>query len=261
MTTNLTIRRKPYFYDAQVKRYLLQIMGLFGGFTIHTGKGRNGTYSVLDVPVIYGGYSRAVQYILNGGNSNTVNALPVLSIDLTRLQQSDTFRRAPQHVEKLWYYERAQTSTEGEYGTGQGDQKIMERYMPVPYDMGINVSLWASNNDSGYQVLEQVMTYFNPELDIQLSNSPGDWTFISHLKFDGNVEPQRVSSGIGGGSGDDAYYVWSMDFSIEPIHISPPAKVYDAQSIESVHANILELNDPVDFDTMTPLDSFVITGS
>ena len=253
------IKNKPYFYDAQIKRYLLQIMSCFAGYRVQSGVQRDGKKRMISVPIIYGDYSRTVSYIMSGGNEGNLPKVPILSLYATSLQQNKEHRRAPQHYEKVMYNNRSPGSYEGMLGTEKGDFMTMERYIPVPYDMDLTLSLWASNNDQGFQMIEQIATYFNPELEIQLSNSPFDWTFLTNLTYKGNVDFKRVSAGLGEGTGEDAHYVFDMDFEIM-VQISPPAKQYAGKSIESVHTNIKELNETVDWDTMTDLDNFVITG-
>lgn len=256
-----SIRRKPFFADQQVKRYMVQILSMFAGFQVRSGKQRDGKHRMLDVPVIYGGNSRAVNWILGGGNENVVNALPIISVDLVGLRQRSDLRRFAGHTEKIYYDELVGTNPTDGLGTEKGDRKVVERHMPVPYQMDIRVYSWSSNYDQVYQIAEQLMTYFNPDVDIQLGNSPADWASRSVVTFEGDVEITRTGVDIGAGTGEDSYYVSIMGFNISPVWISPPVKVYDAKEIQEIHLNILELNDPVDFDTMDQLDDIVITGS
>jgi hypothetical protein len=254
-----TIKQKGYFYDSQIKRYLVQLMSCFAGYRVRSGKQRDGEHRMISVPVIYGDNSRVASYILSGGNENSIISLPIIAVDMTRLKQAEQYRRAPQHTERMYWTERASQNIEGTPGTGVGTHWSAERYMPVPYDFGIRLNMWSSNTDQAFQLLEQIMTQFNPEMDIQLSNSPMDWSFMTTLKFDGEVAFGRTSAGIGEGAKDDPYHVNTLDFSTI-IHMSPPTKVYEAKIIETIHANIKQLNDERDFDTMTDLETFIITS-
>lgn len=253
-----TIKNKGFFYDAQLKRYCVQLMSCFAGYRVRSGKQRDGEHRMINVPVIYGDNSRVSAYVLSGGNENAIMPLPVIAVEIHRLKQSAEFRRAPVHTERLYWTERAASGVEGQPGTAAGQAWSAERYMPVPYDMGIRVNIWASNADQGFQIIEQIMSQYNPDMDLQLSNSPMDWTFLTQLKYDGDVAFGRTASDIGGGK-DDGYYVYTLDFTVM-IYISPPTKVYAAKVIETVHANIKQLNDERDFDTMTDLENFVITA-
>lgn len=248
--------RKPYFYDAQLKRILVQLMSVFCGYQTMTGNQRDGKVRFRDVPVVYGDMSRAAAYAMGpqGDQSNQVNYLPMIALYMTKLSQSNERRLAPQHVEKFNYFERAK-DPDGNLLIGEaGKKKTVERFMPVPYDMGISVSIWASNNDEAYQLVEQIATIFNPDMEIQLSNSPADWTFLTSLIFDGDINMEKA---IPGGGDTDPMYVFQMNFNTT-VFMSPPAKVYDTKYIYSVHVPILELEEQLNFDEMDKLDELVI---
>jgi hypothetical protein len=250
------IKRKPYYNDSQLKRVIVQVMSAFCGYQVRTGKQRDGQHRFLDVPVMYADYSRTAATIMNGGAEGSMASLPIISVELTRLKQSDEYRRAPQHVETYMWRERARKPGSEEAGSDPGKRMIMERHMPVPYDMGIKLAIWASNADQAFQLCEQIATQFNPEVDLQLSNSPGDWTFLTTLKFDGEIRPTRRAADIGGGT-EDAYHVYEMDFNCI-IQLSPPAIVYESRLIQEVHVNIQYMNESIDWDSMTDIDGFVI---
>lgn len=248
--------RKPYFYDAQLKRILVQLMSVFCGYQTMTGTQRDGSPRFRDVPVVFGDMSRAAAYAVGpqGDQSNQASYIPMIALYMTRLRQDGSRRLAPQHVEKFNYFERAK-DPDGNLLTGEpGKKKTVERFMPVPYDMGISVSVWASNNDEAYQLVEQIMTVFNPDMEIQLSNSPADWAFMTSLIFDGDVNMEKA---IPSGGDTDPLYVFQMNFTTT-VYMSPPAKVYDTKYIYSVHVPILELEEQLDFDSMQQLDELVV---
>ncbi len=250
--------RKPYFYDSQLKRMLVQLMSCFAGYQVMTGTQRDGTPRFRDVPIIYGDMSRVAGYIMGprGDQDNSTTYLPVLALYMTRLNQKADARLAPQHVEKFSYVERAR-DPDGNLLTGQpGKKKTIERFMPVPYDMGIALSVWGSNNDEAYQIVEQIITVFNPDMEIQLSNSPADWTFLTSLLFDGEVSMEKA---MPSGADTDPMYVFTMNFSTT-IWMSPPAKVYDTKHIYTIQVPILEIEETLDFDEYLQLDGLVITA-
>lgn len=248
--------RKPFFYDAQLKRMLVQLMSAFSGYQVMTGTQRDGKPRFRDVPIMYGDMSRAAAYIVGprGDQENTASYIPMMSLYMTRLNQAADRRQAPQHVEKFNYFERAK-DPDGNLLVGEpGKKKTVERFMPVPYDMGVSLSIWSSNNDEGYQLVEQISTVFNPDMEIQLSNSPADWTFLTSLIFDGDVNMEKAVPSAGD---TDPLYVYTLNFSVN-VWMNPPAKVYDTTYIYKIHVPILELEESLDFDNMVQLDELVI---
>ena len=255
----MAIYRKPYFGDKQLQRMLVQIMSCFSGYQVLTGTQRDGKSRFRDVPVIYGDMSRVAGYIIGprGDQDNTTGYLPIMALHMNRLTQKSDWRLSPQHREKYNFFERAR-DPDGNLLTGKaGKKKTVERFMPVPYDMGVSLSMWTSNNDEGYQLLEQITTVFNPDMEIQLSNSPADWTFLTSLIFDGDVEMEKA---VPSGGDTDPLYIFKLNFSTV-VWMSPPAKVYDTTYIYEVTVPIKQLEDNLDFDSMNTLDGLVIRAS
>ncbi len=250
----MALKRKPYFYDNQLKRLLLQIMACFAGYQVRTGNQRDGKHRFLDVPIIYGDMQQTVGYILQGGGGNTTSYIPIMSLIMTNLKQKAAWRQNPQHSEKYNFIERAMTPDGVLLVNQPGMKKTVERYMPVPYDVTIDLAIWASNQDQGLQLVEQIATVFNPDMDIQLSNSPADWTFLTSLLFQGDVKMEKV---VPSGTEVDPMYTYTLTFDTV-IWISPPAKVYETKHIYEIDFTIFDKEDGSDFDEFRPLDGCVI---
>lgn len=255
------LKRKPFYYDNQIKRMLVQIMACFTGYQVRTGQQRDGRHRFLDVPIIYGDMQKAVGYILQGGSENTVSYLPIMSCTMTSLTQKSEWRQAPQHYERLNIIERARDA-EGNLLINQpGKKKSIERWQPVPYDMGIEISIWASNNDQMFQLMEQILSVFNPDMDIALSNSLADWTFLTSLIFEGDTRFERA---VPQGTDSDPLFVVTLPFTTV-IWMSVPAKVMDSQYIFKINVPIFEIEDgeavkrgELSFDELQQLDGIII---
>lgn len=260
------LKRKPYFHDNQIKRLIVQILACFAGYQVRTGVQRDGKHHFLDVPVIYGTMDRTVGYILQGGNENTVSYLPIMSLLMTGMRQKNEWRQQPQHIENLQFIERARDA-EGKLIVGQpGKRKTVSRYQPVPYEVTFNLSIWASNQDQGFQLLEQIGVVFNPEMDIALSNSIADWSFLTTLEFDLNVEFEMVQPT---GTEADPLNVITLPFKTT-LWLSPPAKVKETKHIYTIHVPILEIDDVTGeilqtdtalFDELEELDRVIIRAN
>lgn len=249
----MPLQRKPFFYDAQLKRLLVQIMSCFSGYQVRTGKQRDGRHRMLDVPVIFGDMDKVAGYILQGGSENVMSYIPIMSLMMTGMRQKAEWRQNPQHFEKFNYIERDKDA-DGRLTGGAGKKKTVERFQPVPYDVQVDLSIWASNYDQGYQLVEQICTVFNPDIDLQLSNSPADWTFLTSLLFQGEV---RMEKAIPSGTEVDPLHIFGLSFDTV-IWLSPPAKVYDTTYIYEIKVPIKEIEEGLDFDSFETLDGVVI---
>jgi hypothetical protein len=248
------LKRKPYFYDAQTKRMIVQVLACFAGYQVRTGVQRDGKHHFLDVPIIYGGMDRTVGYLLQGGSENTMAYLPIMSLIETSIRQKREWRQQPQHIEKKRYIERARDS-DGKLIVGQPGRRItVERYMPVPYEITFELSIWTSNKDTAFQLLEQIGVVFNPEIDIALSNGFADWAFLTTLNFDEEIKIESIQAD---GSNADPFTVHSMSFTTT-LWLSPPAKVMDTTDIHTIHIPIFDMGS---FDGETlQADTFLFDG-
>ncbi len=264
------VKPKPFFYDGQFHRYVRQIMAAFSGFQVKTGIQRDGKPRFIGVPVIFGGRDRLSAWVQAGQSQNNMVPLPVMSIRPVSLQQADDLRRAPYHERVQPYIDRNVTPSEeanadAEQRDDTRDQArhlTVSMWMPVPYYFEFELTILASNMDQGMQLVEQIGVLYNPELDMKVSDSPLDWTFLTNIKFLGSVDLGAQAPDLDGGTGKEAPHTFSMRFRTV-LHLSPPAMVYASNLIEEIHVQIKEMteaaaNGPVDWDGMTEIEHLVL---
>lgn len=250
------MKKKPYFYDAQMKRQLVQIMSQFYGYQVMTGQQRDGKARFRDVHVMYGDMSRVASYIFSdGSNSNVMPYIPILAVYDTSMRQAPEYRITPTHVEQQYYHSNVLDANGDVVSSVRGKPTVVERAQPVPYYVDIEVALWASNRDESLQVIEQIGSEFNPDKSILLSNSPTDWTAQSTLIFDGEFRQEKARPS---GTDADPLFVTTMNFQTV-LYVSPPAKVYDMTPIEEIVVPIHEIEENLDFSQ--PIDGLIIKPS
>ena len=226
-----------YFYDEQIRRYLTQFMRLLGEFSVKTGKDRNGEHSYIQVPVRYGDINRMAAHIMKNQSENVINTVPFISCYVTDMQINAERRYNPTHVDKVQVYEKKFDYESGTYIDNEiGNTYTVERYMPVPYDMTVQVDIWTSNTDQKLQLLEQLLVLFNPSINLQVNDNPFDWTALTYTELINIVWSLRqVPSGT-----DDIIDVAALNFTI-PIFINPPAKVKRQTLINTILTEIKNL--------------------
>ncbi len=207
-----------YWYDEQIKRYLIQIIRIFSNFKVreYTDKGVN--YN--RVPARYGDSSRMVASILRNNSENIINSSPFISVTIQSIQPARDRTHEPFLVDTQQVAEREFNKETGAYSTEQGNLYTTQRYMPVPYNMTINVDIWTTNTDTKLQILEQIFVLFNPSIQLQSNSNPLDWTSVFEVELaDINWSSRAVPAGV-----DETLDISTMSFT-SPIWISPPAKV------------------------------------
>lgn len=225
-----------YFYDEQIRRYIQQFIRLFGGFSVRMGRDSNGNQVYQRVPVRYGDMNRMAAAIIRQNSENTINTTPFMSSYITGMTIKPDYRANPTHVEKVRVYERKYNQTSLEYENDVGDTYTIERHMPVPYDITMQLDIWTSNTEQKLQLLEQILVLFNPSLNIHTSDNEFDWSALTYVELT-NVQwsIRQIPQGV-----DDIIDVASLEFNF-PVLINPPAKVRRQTLIHTIINKLQEL--------------------
>lgn len=215
-----------FFYDGQIRRYLLQIIRLFSNFTVKHGDG-----TLVRVPAVYGDPDRQAATIINQNSENTLTSVPKIAVYITDLDLDRTRLSDATYVGKVHIRERDVDS--GEYTSTQGSQYTVERLMPTPFTMSVKVDIYTSNTEQKLQILEQILVFFNPSLEIQSTDNYLDWTSLSVVEledvtFTSRSIPQGTNITI-----DVATITLKT-----PIWLTPPAKVKKLGIVTNIIANI-----------------------
>jgi len=222
-----------FFYDNQIRRFLIQFAKIFSNWQVTKGKDPNGNDILVRVPIMYGDSSRqAATIIANNSASNTPSA-PLITYYISGLEYDQRRTQDPTYVESINVRQRAFNSDTGNYETVQGQAFTVERIMPVPYTLRINVDFWTTNYNQKLELIEQLGTLFNPSLEIQSTDNFVDWTSLSVVYQDGLTFSSRT---IPQGTGNPID-VMSWKFYM-PIWISAAAKLKKMGVIEKVIASI-----------------------
>lgn len=259
----LKVKRKPYFYTQELKRLIVQVCSVFAGFQVQTGIVRDGNTRFIDVPVVYGPRDNVTTMYLAGGSQNSLVSLPIISIRMTQMAQASELRRDPGHTRIVYYTDRNLTpvSEENTEVAGTPRKLGVRMHMPVPYKINFELMIWASNQDQLIQLVEQISTLYNPLLDLKLSDNPLDWTSITNIKFNGNVNFTRQAPDIGQGT-QKTPNIATLEFEVLA-QLNPPAMVFNADDIESIHLQLKQLDgeERINWDNLETIDTIVVRGS
>ena len=240
-----------YFYDEQIRRFLLQFTRIFSGFQIEYGNETDGpnAAALLRVPVRYGDASRNAQTIIQENSASALPSTPLMTFYITSLDYARDRVQEPYFVSKVNVRQRAYDDTTQTWDTQQGNAFTIERLMPVPYNLVLNLDIWTSNTNQKLQLMEQILTLFNPSLEIQSTDNFIDWTSLSVVYLERvNWSSRSIPMGQ-----ENPIDIATLTFSL-PIWISPPAKVKKLGVVERIVAGIFDAQgDAVDAITNNDL--------
>ena len=226
---------QQFFYDEQIRRFLLQFTRIFSNFQVEYGRTDSNEAALIRVPVRYGDWSRMAQTVAQDNSASSLPSTPLMTFHVTGMNYARERLQDPYHVSKLQVRQRFYDQQTESYETTQGNAFTIERLMPVPYKMSINLDIWTSNTNQKLQLFEQICTLFNPSLEIQSTDNYIDWTSLSVIDLDdtiwtGRTVPQGTENPID---------IMTMKFSV-PIWISSPARVKKLGVIEKIIASVFD---------------------
>lgn len=226
-----------FFYDEQIRRYLLQFLRIFSDFKIELAPDEDGISAQKRVPIVYGDMSRMVAQILRDNDQNKAIAAPLFSGYIRSIEMAANRRQDPTNITPVRAIERTFNNDSGLYEETVGNRYIVERYMPVPINLTMALDLWTTNTTDKLQLWEQILTIFNPSLQLQTNDNPIDWSAITEVEMtDMNWSNRGVPAGT-----DLSNDFSSFTFKITA-WINPPAKVKRQTIIEQIVASIYDLD-------------------
>ena len=226
-----------FFYDNQIRRFLIQFAKIFSNWSVTFGKDPNGNDILVRVPIMYGDQSRQVSTVIANNTASNLPSAPMITYYISGLDYNQKWTTDPTFVDQLQVRQRQYNEDTGNYETTQGQAFSIQRLMPVPYTLKVNVDFWTSNYNQKLQLIEQLGTLFNPALEIQSTDNFIDWTSLSSVFQDGLTFTSRTIP-MGTNNPID---VMTWKFYM-PIWLSTPAKLLKMGVIEKIILSIYQGN-------------------
>ncbi len=222
-----------YFYDNQIRRFLIQFAKIFSNWYVTKGKDPNGNNILVRVPIMYGDSSRQASTILANNSASNLPSAPLITYYISGLEYDQKRTQEPTFVDKINVRQRAYSAESQSYETTQGQAFTIERLMPVPYTLRITVDFWTTNYQQKLELIEQLGTLFNPALEIQSTDNFVDWTSLTAVFQDGLTFTSRsIPQGTG-----NPIDVMTWKFYM-PIWITTASKLKKMGVIQKIIASI-----------------------
>ena len=147
-----------YFYNEVFRSVIIGFGTLFNGIEIRHKDGEDDTFSTIQVPLAYGPTQKFLARMQQEADLNrpVQMTLPRMSFEFTDLSY-DPSRKVTQ----------SQTIV---VETADGTTK--KTFVPVPYNMTIQLSIMTKLNDDMLQIVEQILPYFQPSFSVTLNMIP-----------------------------------------------------------------------------------------
>ena len=250
------IQDPVYYYNDQIRDYILQFMAIFAGLKVQIGKFEDREASLIPIHLTYGAKDRVVAAIFADNTQNKPIRLPAMSAYMNGIDLSPDRRKGVGSIRRETFM-----PTGGQF---PDDIKTIEQLMPVPYNSTMELSIYTSNRDEHLQIMEQIFMFFDPVLQVQKNDDTFDWTKITTVELVGINFEENYPAGI-----DRRIIQTTLSF-LMPIYIAVPAKIKDnfiadinlrvglvSAATSGSHNIIAELDDlEFDYGSLFTLDDF-----
>jgi len=145
-----------YYYHEILRRTIISFGTLFNGIEIKHDDSDGDVSSVIKVPLAYGPTQKFLARLQQSPDLNkpTQISLPRMSFEFVGLQY-DGSRKVT----------TTQTFKSETVGIATA---IRKTYMPVPYNMSFELSVFTKLNDDMLQIVEQILPYFQPSYNLSV---------------------------------------------------------------------------------------------
>lgn len=210
-----------YHYTGTIQDTLQQFLRIFTGLQVQYGVDRDisGENDFRTCRVRYGSMDRVVAGVLNKNGTFTTESLPLITGYQTSIE-ADPERKIPKyHKENVAYTETDLT------------RHVSRKLSPAAYVSNVDITLWATNTEQVFQMLEQILLIFNPKIEFQTSEDKTDWSYITQAELVGIDNAENYPAGTG-----KQVVTWGLSFRI-PFYLNYP-KLDSTTVIDQIKLNI-----------------------
>jgi len=207
-----------YYYHQIFRKSIIAFGSLFNNIIVkrkQAGVDRPTGGDALEaykVPIQYGPYQKYLAIIEAEPNSTrqqTQISLPRLSFEIKGLNYDGSRKLVPTQFAK----------TVPPTGTDEEGKPVQyKQYLPVPYNLDIELAIISKNQDDGLQIIEQILPNFHPSLNVSI-----EVIDVTHEERDIAI----VLNGIGytddyvGDYTKRRTLVWTLNFTVKTYLFGP----------------------------------------
>jgi hypothetical protein len=151
-----------YFYNESMRRMTIAFGQLFNNIQIKRKDSNDTVVQSIKVPLAYAPKEKFLTRLDQQPSLDEREfsiTLPRMSFEITTIAY-DPSRK----LNRIQKFKSVKTGAEG---------KILDyNYMPVPYDISYNLNIFTATAESGLQIVEQILPYFQPDYTVTVNAIP-----------------------------------------------------------------------------------------
>lgn len=143
-----------YFYHQIIRKTVIGFGTLFNNIEVRHQNSNDVNFSIIKVPISYAPTQKLLQRARQQDLNKKVEiTFPRMSFEMTGMSYDPT---------------RKSSITQTFKAVSNTDNKMRKVYLPVPYNLSFELSIFSKLNDDSLQILEQILPFFQPALNITI---------------------------------------------------------------------------------------------
>ena len=224
-----------HFYHGSIRKIMAVFGSIFTNITVERYDSDRNVIKTFQVPIAE---AQQRSFLVKLRDETIKEGTPRIAVTLPRLSyEFSTITYRPEDKLQNTGYIRAPKT--------EGDSQAYKMYNPVPYDIGISLSLWTQNMDDSFQIIEQILPFFSPQIAVTINEIPE-----IGIKNDIKIKLDSVTPDIKyeGSLGVDRVLQWELKFTVSTYMFQPVAEAaVIKRTIENIYAH---WNNPTQLDAI-----------
>lgn len=245
-----TYKNKPldnYYYGEQILHYLIRFMAIFSGLKVSIGKDDNNSKPALTyVPIRYGARDKVVEWIKSSQTTNKPVRVPVMGTKITNIELAPELRKGMGQEHARSHLPRG--------GALPDDIKVIRQMQPNPCKIYFELSVLTSNVKNRFEIMEQILLLFDPDIQIFTSDDFNDNYKITRVELLTMSPEEEYPLGTNG----QGLIVDTFSFVVYAM-FRPPADLKES-FVKSIHLRLDAISNLSVEDAVIELNNIGQTG-
>lgn len=190
-----------HFYNKSIRKYIVLLQSLFSNVYVARERG------LQQVPITYASKERFIAKLFQDIDTNCDYArvetiLPRMYIHLVNMQY-DPSRKT--NVSNRQF----------QSSFSNGRPAINSQFNPVPYDFEFEMGIWTRHQDDMFQIIEQILPYFQPDFTCQIKELDENELVIDKRDIPIIIESIQMDEDVEGDPSDRRRIQWVLSLRMK----------------------------------------------
>lgn len=197
------------YYWGTIRKCIIAFGNMFNNIEIDRKNSSGTVVQSMRVPLAYAPKQKflaRIDQLPNAEERNVQITLPRMSFELMKVDYDSS--------RKLSMTQKNRTVT-------VNNNIVTSQFVPVPYNLTINLYIYVKNSDDGLQIIEQILPYFNPDYNLTIKAVP-DMNITHDIPI--VLDSIDFSDSYDGNFNDRRAIIWTLSFSVKTNFYGPTTK-------------------------------------